>query len=168
MANLDESRGPIAVQAGDFKPFDPSEPSARLIDQQMDGVGVFPGRALPSKAPGPAVGGEVNGGTPSSGDKTVEIHMVYGEWCGHSRNAKPAFEQLVSVSDAKTASGSPISFVMTADDSEGMDQFKSVVRGFPTYMTVVKEGGSVVSMEQLNGHDRSKDSIINAVKALTV
>tara|TARA_B100000575_G_C22984718_1_gene568006 strand:- start:106 stop:834 length:729 start_codon:yes stop_codon:yes gene_type:complete len=167
MNNLEELRGPIAVKAGDFKPFDPSEPSAKLIDQQMEGVGVFPGRALPSKAPGPAVGGEVDqAAPPSSGSKSVEVHMVYGEWCGHSRRAKPAFEELVSVSDAKTSSGTPISFIMTTDDSEGMEQFKSAVRGFPTYMTVVKEGGKVTSMEELRLQNREKDTILNAAKSL--
>ena len=107
-------------------------------------------------------------GSGSGGSKEIEIHMVYGSWCGHSRNALPAFDELVLMKDIKTSSGSSVTFVKTEDKSPEMAQFKEKVRGFPTYMTVVKEGGNVVSMEQLNGHDRSKDSIINAVKALTV
>ena len=55
---------------------------------------------------------------------------------------------------------------MTTDDSEGMEQFKSVVRGFPTYMTVVKDNGNVISMEELRIQDRDKDSILNAAKSL--
>ena len=101
-----------------------------------------------------------------SGDQKIEIHMVYGEWCGHSKRAKPAFEELVSKTDVTTSNGTPVTFVMTDDKSEAMAQFREKVRGFPTYMTVIKEGDNITSMEQLNGHDRSKDSIIDAVKVL--
>ena len=38
------------------------------------------------------------------------------------------------------------------------------VTGFPTYMVVKPDG----TMEKLQGHDRSKDSIITAAKALTI
>ena len=51
---------------------------------------------------------------------------------------------------------------MTTEDSPGMDQFKSSVSGFPSYMVVKGDG----SIEKLNGHDRSKESIKEAVKAL--
>ena len=44
-----------------------------------------------------------------------------------------------------------------------MERFKGKVRGFPTYMVVKPDD----SMEELKGHDRTKDSIIEAVKAIT-
>ena len=51
---------------------------------------------------------------------------------------------------------------MTPDDSPGMGQFKGKVKGFPTYMAVKPDG----TMAELNGHDRTKDSIIQAVNKL--
>ena len=93
----------------------------------------------------------------------LEVHMVYGDWCGHSKRAMPDFEELLKDTSVKTGAGSPVKFVMTDDKGEGMAKFKEKVKGFPTYMVVKSDG----SMEVLNGHDRSKDSIITAVKALT-
>ena len=111
---------------------------------------------------GSSGGGDGGGG----GDgKTVEIHMVYGSWCGHSKNALPAFEELVPRKDITTSTGAPVSFILTEDKSEGMKRFREgdpPVRGFPTYMVVKPDG----KMEVLEDHDRSKDSIISAVKAL--
>tara|TARA_B100000214_G_C23931916_1_gene611166 strand:- start:204 stop:1043 length:840 start_codon:yes stop_codon:yes gene_type:complete len=107
-------------------------------------------------------GGASGGG--SAGD--LEVHMVYGSWCGHSRNALPAFDELVPMTDIKTSVGSSVKFIKTEDTSDGMKQFREgepTVRGFPTYMVVKPDG----SRQELNGHDRSKDSIISAVKALT-
>ena len=92
--------------------------------------------------------------------------MVYGDWCGHSKRAKPAFEDLVPMKDVKTSEGSTVSFVMTDDKSDGMSLFRGIVRGFPTYMVVIKQGINVVLMEVLKDHDRSKDKLLDATKAL--
>lgn len=97
------------------------------------------------------------------GGNGLELHMVYGAWCGHSKRAIPAFEELVKEKGVKTSAGTPVNFVLTEDKSEGMAQFKGEVRGFPTYMVVKPDG----SMEKLEKHDRSKDSIISAMKELT-
>ena len=97
---------------------------------------------------------------PSNGG--IEVHMVYGSWCGHSKNALPAFKELVEMKDVSTNGGLPVQFVLTEDTSSDMDKFKSKVKGFPTYMVIKKDG----TMEELNGHNRSKDSIIDAVKKL--
>ena len=109
-------------------------------------------------------GGDMNpplGGT-NGGSSDLEVHMVYGAWCGHSKRALPAFEELVKETGVKTSSGASVKFVLTDDKSDEMKQFKEKVRGFPTYMVVKSDG----SMDELKGHDRSKDSIMNAVKAL--
>ena len=100
---------------------------------------------------------------PPIGGGGLEVHMVYGDWCGHSQRALPAFEELIKDNSVKTGLGSSVKFVLTDDKGEGMAKFKEQVKGFPTYMVVKPDG----SMEVLNGHDRSKDSIIKAVKALT-
>ena len=57
---------------------------------------------------------------------------------------------------------------MTDDESDGMDQFKETVNGFPSYMTVVKENGQVTSIQKLNNNGRSKDEILSAAESLTV
>jgi len=93
----------------------------------------------------------------------LEVHMVYGDWCGHSKRALPDFEELVKDTSVKTGTGSSVKFVLTDDKGEGMVKFREKVKGFPTYMVVKPDG----TMDVLNGHDRTKDSIVNAVKALT-
>ena len=104
----------------------------------------------------PPIGGGGSGGG-------LEVHMVYGDWCGHSKRALPAFEELVKETGVKTGGGSSVKFVLTDDKGEGMAKFKEKVRGFPTYMVVKPDG----TMDELKGHDRGKDSILDAVKSLT-
>ena len=102
-----------------------------------------------------------------SGSGDVEVHMVYGSWCGHSKNALPAFEELVKETNIKTSSNKTVKFVLTEDKSEGMKRFREgepKVTGFPTYMVVKPDN----TMEELVGHNRSKDSIIKAVQSLNV
>ena len=169
MQNVDQQRSQGAVMGSEFKPFDPSSTSGSLLDQQFAGLQTGPQQqpqqpsrpamppqqpSRPATPPTPPVGG--GGGGP------VEVHMVYGSWCGHSKRAMPDFEQLVSETGVTTGSGSPVKFVMTEDTSDGMKQFEGKVRGFPTYMVVKSDG----SMDELTGHARTKESIIQAVKSL--
>jgi thiol-disulfide isomerase/thioredoxin len=168
MLNMGEQRSQGTVMGSEFKPWDPSSTSGALLDTQFGGVpsGPTPPQ-LPPSGPAPPPSRPVTPPTPptpqvTGGGGAVEVHMVYGEWCGHSKKAKPAFQELVSNTSITTGSGSPVKFVMTTDDSPEMAQFKEKVRGFPTYMVVKPDG----SMEELNGHDRSKEAIINAVKSL--
>ena len=155
MQNIEEKRTPGSVTGSDFKPFDPSSTSGSLLDAQFGGIHSGPPQ------PGPPQPGPPQPGPPGAGG--VEVHMVYGSWCGHSKRAMPDFEELVSDTSVTTANGSPVKFVMTEDTSPGMEQFKAKVRGFPTYM-VVKGDGSMVELE---GHDRSKASIITAIKGVS-
>ena len=92
--------------------------------------------------------------------------MVYADWCGHSQNAKPAFKALVDQGEIVTDSGSPVKFVMTEEEDEGFKMFEGQIQGFPTFMTVVKEGGEITGMEELNISDRSPEAITAAAKAL--
>ena len=155
MQNIEEKRTPGSVTGSDFKPFDPSSTSGSLLDAQFENV------QLARPQPGPPQPGPPQPGP--GGGAGVEVHMVYGSWCGHSKRAMPDFEELVSDTSVTTANGSPVKFVMTEDTSPGMEQFKTKVRGFPTYM-VVKGDGSMVELE---GHDRGKESIVAAVKGIS-
>ena len=180
MQNLDEVRTQGSIAGADFQAYDPSSMSGSLLDNQFQGLQVglqVPtpqqpsqpvapptnmGMAAPSPSPNPMVpptapmGGGGGGG--------VEVHFVFGEWCGHSRNAKPEFQNLVSRSDVKTSNGMPVKFVMTEDTSPGMEKFKSSVQGFPSYMMVKPNG----QMEELVGHNRTADSIVSIVQGKSV
>jgi thiol-disulfide isomerase/thioredoxin len=193
MHNIDEKRTP-GVTGSDFKPFDPSSIDGSLLDAQFGGMGMdfqagqpqpghpqpghpqaghpqagHPQAGHPQAGPlqagppqaGPPQAGPPQAGAPQAGG-AVEVHMIYGTWCGHSKRAMPAFEELVTDNSITTANGSPVKFVMTEDTSPGMKQFEKEVNGFPSYMLVKGDG----SMEPLEGHDRGKESIIEAVKGI--
>jgi len=55
---------------------------------------------------------------------------------------------------------------MTDDKSPGMEMFKGKVRGFPTYMVVMKSGGNVTGMTELQVKSRSAQDVMAAAKAL--
>ena len=98
----------------------------------------------------------------------VEVHFVYAEWCGHSQRAIPDFKQLVDDSSVTTAAGVPIRFVMTEESDPGMAQFKGKVQGFPTYIAVVKNNDSVISMQELNVSSRTADAIKQAAMEINI
>ena len=87
--------------------------------------------------------------------------MVYAEWCGHSQNALGAFEGLVDKTDVKTSDGKTVKFVLTEQSSDGFEEFKGKVKGFPSYM--VKEGGELTEVDV---GDRSESAIISAAEGL--
>jgi len=145
MANVKEERTPGFISDSQTPPFDPTAKAGLMA------VGDY---------------GESEKETKGSGEKSVEVHFVYAEWCGHSQNAIPAFEELTKMSDVKTQSGTPVSFVMTEEQSDGFGQFKGKVKGFPTYMTVMKENGEVKSIDELLVQSRSKEGILEATKEL--
>ena len=51
-----------------------------------------------------------NGGV-ATGTGPIEVHMVYAEWCGHSKRALPAFDKLVNNQSVTTKSGRKVTFV---------------------------------------------------------
>ena len=182
MQNLDEVRTHGSVSGAEFQPYDPSSMSGFLLDDQNTGLqigleqpavptqpvapptnrGMVPPSAKPMMPP--AAKPRMPPTQPTGGTGGVEVHFVYGEWCGHSRRAKPAFQGLVSRTDVKTANGQSVKFVMTEDTSPGMEKFKSSVQGFPSYMLCSSDG----KCEELMGHDRSADSIVSMVQGKTV
>ena len=142
MGNIEEERSPGYISESQAPPFDPTANTGLMAVGQ--------------------VGEKVE----ANGSKSVEVHFVYAEWCGHSQNAIPAFEELTNVNDVKTKSGSPVTFVMTEEQSDGFATFKGKVQGFPTYMTVVKENGEVKSIDELLVQSRTKEGILDAAKEL--
>ena len=160
---------------GGLLPSQIGEPSQQgQVMGEADGERVEP--ELPEGPEGPEVGsppGTPPGspGGPSAGG-SVEVHMVYADWCGHSQNAKGPYQQLMKETQGanlKTQSGKPLTFLMTEEADEGMEQFKEAIQGFPTFMTVVKDaGGNVTSMEELEISDRNAETIKNAAMALSV
>ena len=113
----------------------------------------------------PSPNGQAPNGQAPSG-MSVEIHFVYAEWCGHSRNAIPEFKKLVNDSSVKTPNGMPVKFIMTNESSPEMAQFKEKVQGFPTYMAILKQNGNKVAMKELETKGRSADAIKEALKSL--
>jgi len=144
MGNIEEERSPGYISESQVPPFDPTANTGLMAVGQVG-----------EKK-------EANG----NGSKSVEVHFVYAEWCGHSQNAIPVFQELTNVNDVTTQSGIPVTFVMTEEQSDGFTAFKGKVQGFPTYMTVVKENGEVKSMDELLVQSRTKEGIMNATKEL--
>ena len=78
------------------------------------------------------------------------------------------FKKLVDDSSVMTTAGVPVRFVMTEESDPGMAQFKGKVQGFPTYMAVVKNNDSVVSMRELNVSSRTADAIKQAAMEINL
>ena len=103
---------------------------------------------------------------PSTDERKIEVHFVYAEWCGHSRKALPDFQKLVNEKGVKTIAGIPLEFVMTDESSPNMEQFKDKIQGFPTYMALYKENGTVIKVEEVSVPNRTADGIRSAARVL--
>tara|TARA_Y100000817_G_scaffold307277_1_gene293562 strand:- start:831 stop:1583 length:753 start_codon:yes stop_codon:yes gene_type:complete len=147
---------------------DPNVPSMP-IDSQMPSLSE--GSSVPNMLP-PNNGGAADAAAMAAatadaeadagaGAEVVELHMVYADWCGHSKNALGDFEKLVDKTDVKTSSGKTVKFVLTEEQSEGMEEFKGKVKGFPTYMVKDASGLSPVDVG-----DRSESAIVDAAQKL--
>ena len=91
----------------------------------------------------------------------AELHMVYGDWCGHSKRALPEYEKLMAKGTIKTSDGTSVAIKKTTDKDPSMDQFKSVVKGFPTY--ILKKDGK---MMEVNNHDRTAKKLEEVVSQM--
>ena len=108
--------------------------------------------------------GVIKKGITSSGSKkNLELHMVYTNWCGHSKRAMPDFNKVANEIHGTTMGNHNISVVKhDADTSEGKAFAKQHgVRGFPTHFLIV-EGKKIES-----GVGRTYDEIMNKIKSLT-
>ena len=149
--NIEVPRGAAAPSDSQMPAFDKTAKGG-LLDVPEQGQMGAQGNDQPKKEKG--------------GNKSVEVHMVYAGWCGHSKNALPAFESLEGESGMTTKSGKPITFVLTEEASDEFKMFKGAVRGFPTYMVVEKENGEVVSKKELPLASRKKEDIVKSVQKL--
>ena len=75
--------------------------------------------------------------------KTAEVKMVWAQWCGFSRKAEPEFTKLRNDLSNTQYNGYTLVF---NDHEEGHSDFREMVtkyeiRGFPTYVVIVKDNG---------------------------
>ena len=95
--------------------------------------------------------------------KNLELHMVYTNWCGHSKRAMPDFDKVANEIDGSTMGEHSVSVVKhDADTEEGKAFAKEHgVRGFPTHFLIV-EGKKIES-----GVGRTYDEIMSKIKSIT-
>ncbi len=112
----------------------------------------------------PGIGKPGMGMTKSKGPKkNLELHMVYTNWCGHSKRAMPDFDKVANEIDGSIMGDHSVSVVKhDADTEEGKAFAKEHgVRGFPTHFLIV-EGKKIES-----GVGRTYDEIMGKIKSLT-
>ena len=128
------------------------------IDYKLD-TNVLLSNVKPSLVPD-----VIKRGVDSSGSKKdLELHMVYTNWCGHSKRAMPDFDKVANEIDGSTMGNHNVSVVKhDADTAEGKAFAKEHgVSGFPTHFLIV-EGKKIES-----GVGRTYDEIMNKIKSIT-
>ena len=172
-ANAAAGPTPSGVPA-DVASFAPAFVVPSMLDKGTPGVPRQPGQPPaqppaqrpgqpPAQRPGqppaqPGAGGPIKLSNPPG---KHQVHMVYGAWCGHSKRALPAFQELVKMTDVTTSSGQPIEFVLTEDTNKALVK-EMQVRGFPTYKYVLPDG----TVKPFNAGNRSKEAILESAKKL--
>ena len=78
--------------------------------------------------------------------------MIWAQWCGFSRKAAPEFEALRNKFTGQDYNGFKLVF---NDYEEGHDDFRDAVtkyeiRGFPTYVVIVKDGDKELHVGKFN------------------
>ena len=115
----------------------------------------------------PIITASVNQGVKSTlnarSKQALELHMVYTNWCGHSKRALPDFDKVANELHGSTMGNYNISVVKhDADTDEGKAFAKEHgVKGFPTHFLIV-EGKKIES-----GVGRTYDEIMGKIKSLT-
>lgn len=101
--------------------------------------------------------------TDGSSNKKLELHMVYTNWCGHSKRALPDYDKVMNELHGSTLGSHDISVIKhDADTPEGKEFAKEHgVRGFPTHFLIV-EGKKIES-----GIGRTYDEIMSKIKSIT-
>ncbi len=95
--------------------------------------------------------------------KELEVHMVYTNWCGHSKRALPHFDKAAAELDGQKLGDYTIKFTKTdADTPEGKIVAKeNNVKGFPTH--VLKVDGKNVA----GNVGRTYEELVAKVKSIT-
>ena len=70
----------------------------------------------------------------------------------------------MDMNDVMSSNQVPISFEMVEDNSPGFARFANMIEGFPTYILEKIDG----TLEELSGHDRSSQSIVQLLSSKTV
>lgn len=161
LASLDDAFAVLTPQAvptqilADVKPF----------GSRVGGPGNAGNEALGDAAPGAQFDSVAPTGSPSDSSKptkTLEVHMVYAPWCGWSKKALPAFEQLEQEFHGTQMGEYQVSVVKhDSDTPEGKAVAKEHdVKGFPTHF-VIKDG------QKMEANGREFEQLASQIKQLT-
>jgi len=98
-------------------------------------------------------------GLAQQGSKGLEVHMIYADWCGHSQNAIPAFEDVKDKFDNTNQNGYNVRVIGSeVDTPEGKKMAEKFdVKGFPTH--IITKNGQVVDENPGRGLDDLSASI---------
>lgn len=95
--------------------------------------------------------------------KNLELHMVYTDWCGHSKRALPHFDKVMSELHGSTLGEHNVKVIKhDADTPEGKEFAKKHnVKGFPTHFII--EGEKKIE----KGIGRTYDELMSKIKSIT-
>ena len=102
-------------------------------------------------------------GSATGPSKELEVHMVYTDWCGHSKRALPHFDKAASELDGKTMGDYKVKFTKTDADTPAGKQIAkdNGVKGFPTH--ILKVDGKKIE----GAIGRTYEELVAKVKSIT-
>ena len=106
---------------------------------------------------------------PSAGgdsDKTATVTMVWADWCGYSKKAKPEWDKLVAEINGQSISGCRMELrdLEQKKDEAEIKKNYSDVSGFPTYVVEVTDpSGKLLHKGDFNSIE--KDDMLQKIKA---
>jgi thiol-disulfide isomerase/thioredoxin len=101
-----------------------------------------------------------------SSGKTAKVTMVWADWCGYSKKAKPEWDSLVSEMNGKSVDGCKVQLrdlEQKRDEAEIKKDYSDVT-GFPTYVVEVADSsGKLLHKGSFNSI--KKDDMAQKIKA---
>lgn len=99
----------------------------------------------------------------SPSNKNLELHMVYTNWCGHSKRALPHFDKVMDELHGSTLGEHNVKVIKhDAETPEGKEFAKKHnVKGFPTHFII--EGEKKIE----KGIGRTYDELMSKIKSIT-